>query len=220
MRLARILGVFALSLLAGVDPRAQGAARPYGAATPQEVVSTLQKATAARDYATAFSLVAPDARKALASEAVTGVLMVLAFSNPDDGMASGKPLPKAELDKKRQAYRAALDAAKAAFKPYGFDALIGKPVLAAETQKSIDGGLAKADTVVLLNSVMTTMDKVGPLLGMKREDKSSLPFDLGTVSGYKVAGDKATATSGKETVDFIRLDGRWYLNPPAPKPGK
>ena len=92
--------------------------------------------------------------------------------------------------------------------------------MSPETKNSMDASIAKADTVALLTSVMNAMDKIGPLLGMKREEKSSLPFDLGAVSGYKIAGDKATATSAKETVNFIRVDGRWYLNPPAAKPGK
>ena len=220
MRVGRVLSVSALLTLTAAHPQAQGGARVYGAATPQDVVSTLQKATASRDYGTAFSLVAPAARKEFASEAIAGVLMVLAFSNPDSGMPGGKPLPKAELDKKRKDYRAAVDLATSTFKPYGLDAVVGKSALSPEEEKRMDASIAKADTVALLTSVMNAMDKIGPLLGMKREQKSSLPFDLGAVSGYKIAGDKATATSAKETVNFVRIDGRWYLNPPASKPAK
>ena len=220
MRVGRACGVFVLFTVAAGHVEAQGGARVYGAATPQEVVSMLQKATASRDYGTAFSLIAPDGRKEMGGEAISGVLMVLAFSDPDDTMPGSKPLPKAELDKKRKNYRAAVDLAKSTLKPYGLDTVVGKPALAPETQKSIDGGIVKADTVVLLASVMGMMDKIGPLLEMKRQEKSSLPFDLGALSGYKVAGDKATAMSAKETVNFVRIDGRWYLSPPAAKPAK
>ena len=39
------------------------------------------------------------------------------------------------------------------------------------------------------------------------------------MTGYKIDGDKATAQNGAETIDFIRIDGRWYIEPPARRPG-
>jgi len=38
---------------------------------------------------------------------------------------------------------------------------------------------------------------------------------VGNVTGYKIDGDKATAQNGAETMDFIRINGRWYIEPPA-----
>src|SRR5262245_16885842 len=73
-------------------------AKVYGGATPQEVVAGLQKAAKANDFLGAVSYISPDGRKELASEGVTGVIMVLAFMDPDDPMPGGKTLSEAELD--------------------------------------------------------------------------------------------------------------------------
>jgi hypothetical protein len=153
----------------------------------------------------------------LAKEGVEGLLMVLAFSDPDDAMPGSKPLPKAELEKKREAYRSVVDLTKKTLEPYGMAGLIGKPAMASETQKALAAALAAADTVAVNRDLLSAMERIGPMLGMEKSEKSPVPFDLGTVTGYEIKGDKATAKSGKETIDFERIDGRWYLTPPQPK---
>ncbi len=45
------------------------------------------------------------------------------------------------------------------------------------------------------------------------------PVDIGNVTGYKINGDKATAQNGAETMDFVRIGGRWYIEPPASAAG-
>jgi hypothetical protein len=57
--------------------------------------------------------------------------------------------------------------------------------------------------------------KMGPMLGMKESPNPQPLGNIGTVSGYKIAGDKATAQNGAETMDFVRIAGRWYIEPPA-----
>jgi hypothetical protein len=216
----RLRSPFALAipvLLAMASLDAQTTSKVYGGATPQEVVAGLQKAAKAGDLNTAFTFISPAGRTELAGDAVAGVLMVLAFSDPSDPMPGGKPLPKAELDAKMKQYRSAVDMVKETLKPYGLDVVVGKPALSPETKKVMDASLAKADTVALMTSLMATMDKIGPMLGMKKGEKPGLPFDVGTVSDYKITGDKATAKSTSETLDFVKIDGRWYINPPKPK---
>jgi len=207
-------------LLAIPSLHAQTTPKVYGGATPQEVVAGLQKAAKAGDLNTAFTFISPAGRTELAGEAVSGVLMMLAFSDPSDPMPGSKPLPKAELDAKVKQYRSAVDMVKQTLKPYGLDTIVGKPALSPETQKVMDASLAKADTVALMTSLMGTMEKIGPMLGMKKGDKPGLPFDVGAVTDYKISGDKATAKATNETLDFVKIDGRWYINPPRPKGGK
>ena len=208
-------------ILTTVSLAAQTTARVYGGATPQEVVAGLQKAIKSGDVSSAFAYISPAGRTELAGEAVVGVVMVLQFTDPSDPMPGSKPLPKAELDAKIKQYRAAVDLAKATLKPYGLDAIVGKPPLSPETKKVMDASLPKADTVALLSNLMATMEKIGPMVGMKKQaERPPLPFDVGSVSDYKISGDKATAKTPKEALEFVRIDGRWYLNPPAPKGGK
>ena len=162
-------------VIAGAVPLAQGA-KPSGAASPQEAVATLQKATGANDVLPALSVISPGGLKEIANEGVTGVLMVLAFSDPDDAMPGSTKPSKAELDAKRKQYKQAVDLATKTLKPYGLDALIGKPVLAADTQKSLDAALDKADNAALITSLYGAMMKMGPLLGMKEKPKPD-PLD-------------------------------------------
>ena len=62
-----------------------------------------------------------------------------------------------------------------------------------------------------------TGDKVSkgsPILVLdesKREEKK--PFALGEVTDYEIQGDRATAKAGDETVEFVKVDGRWYFAP-------
>ena len=81
----------------------------------------------------------------------------------------------------------------------------------------MDAALDKADNVALITSLYGAMVKMGPLLGMKETPKPDALVKVGTVTGYKINGDKATAQNGAETMDFVRIDGRWYIEPPASK---
>ena len=141
--------------------------------------------------------------------------MVLAFSDPDDAMPGSAKPATAELDSQRKKYKAALDVATATLKPYALATLIGKPVLAPEVQKSIEAALDKADNTTLIASLFGAMVKMGPMLGMKEAPKPDALVKVGNVTGYKIDGDKATAQNGAETMDFIRINGRWYIEPPA-----
>ena len=203
--------VFALTTELG----AQGA-KPSGGASPQEVVAILQQASNGNNMLAVLPVISPNGLKVIANEGVTGLLMVLAFSDPDDGLS--KP-SKSELESKRKQYRAAVDLSTQTLKPYGLDALIGKPVLAAETQNALDAALDRADKVVLITSLYGSLMKIGPLLGIKKDPKPEPLVKIGAVSDYKLNGDKATAQNNAETIEFSRINGRWYVEPPASKGG-
>ena len=215
LRSLPVVSSLLLLLIAAAVPLAQ-VAKPYGAASPQEAVAAITKATAANDMLLALPVISPSGLKQIASDGVSGVLMVLAFSDPDDPMPGNKP-SKTELDAQRKKYKQALSLAVAMLKPYGLEGVIGKPALADATQKTIEAALDKADNVALITSLYGALTKMGPLLGMKQSPKPEPLVDLGTVTGYKVNGDSATAQNGAETLQFVRIDGRWYLEPPPSK---
>ena len=212
--IAVALAVLVTSASAAV---AQGA-KPTGAATPQEAVAVLQKAAASGEMLQTLNVISPNGLKQIASEGVTGIVMVLAFSDPDDPMPGGPKPTKTELDAKRKQYKTAVDLATQVLKPYGLDTIIGKPALAPDTQKVMDSAIAKADNFALINSLYASMVKIGPLLGMKESPKPTPPVKIGTVSNYKINGDKATAQNDANPIDFVRINGRWYIEPPA-EPG-
>lgn len=198
---------------AGVGVVAQPAGPP-GAATPQEAVAIVKKAGAAGDVRSMLGVVSPRGLKAIAGEGVTGVLMVLAFSDPDDPMPGAEP-PKAELDARRKQYQQAVSVVTATLKPYGLESVIGKPGLADETQKTIAAAVEKADALTLVTQLFGAMVKIGPLLGIKDAPRPDAVLKLGTVTGYKVSGDRATAQNDAQTLDFVRSNGRWYIEPPS-----
>jgi hypothetical protein len=218
MRSRSSLGVaIPLFLLTMAVPQAQ-VAKPAGAATPQEAVAVLQKTTAAGQVLQSLSVISPNGLKQIANEGVSGVLMVLAFSDPDDPMPGGPKLSKTELDAKKKQYRAAVDMATQTLKPYGLDTVIGKPALAPETQKTIDAALAKTDNMALVNALYASLLKLAPMLGINEKPQPRPLVKVGTVTGYKINGDKATAQNDANTMDFVRINGRWFIEPPA-EPG-
>lgn len=192
---------------------AQKGSPSYGGDSPQAVVAAMQKAVKSDDLAAAIPFIAPAGRREVASEAISSMLLVLASKNPDDPLASGTPLPKTELAAKRKSYKATVDVFRKTLKPHGLDRAVGRPVMAPDTQAIVDTALAKADTVVLVRSLMALMDRVGPGLGMSRGDRPRVTFALGTVGSYKIEGERATARAGRETIEFQRLDARWYVRP-------
>jgi hypothetical protein len=204
----------ALIAVSGAGPQAQ-AGKPAGAATPQEAVATLQKASAAGDLLQALPVISPSGLRQLADEGVTGLLMVIAFSDPDDPMPGGAKPSKAELDAKRTKYKQAVDLATQVLKPYGLDTLFGKPVLSDDTQKVLNAALDKADNAALVSSLYASLAKMAPLLGMKQTPKPEPFMKAGTVSDYKINGDKATAQNLAETMNFVKIGGRWYVEPPS-----
>src|SRR5688572_22002525 len=165
-----VLTVLLGLLCIAAGPLAQGS-KAAGAATPQEAVAVIKKASDANDMMLALPVISPRGLKVIANEGVTGVLMVLAFSDPDDAMPGSAKPAKAELDAQRKSYLQAKNLATQVLKPHGLDTMIGKPVLAPEVQKSIDAALDKTDNATLITTLFAAMVKMGPLLGMKEAPK-------------------------------------------------
>ncbi len=119
--------------------------------------------------------------------------------------------------RRRRSTQQAVDIVKTTLKPYGLDTLVGKPALSDEVQKSLDAAIAKADNVALISAIFNSIAKLGPLLGMNRAPKSLI--DLGEVTDYRLNGETATAQNRAETLRFVRVNGRWFIEPPGKGPG-
>lgn len=201
------------ALLVATTASAQPA-KPYGAATPQDAVAQFKKAVDAKNFVATVPLIAPANLKDMANEGVSGLMMVLAFSDPDDPMPGGPKPTKAELDAQRKNYKEAMDMSKGILKPYGLDTLIGKPVMSKPTQDTLNAALDKADNVALITTLYGALDKIAPKLGMKEKPDVKPVMNVGTVTGYSISGDKATAKNGPVNMNFVKIDNRWYIVPP------
>ncbi len=188
---------------------------PYGAESPQAVVATLERANATGDVPGAIAVISPGSRRELAQDLVSGVLMILRFANPDDRPPGTPPLPADELEKKRTAYGEGVTLARLALASDGLDELIGRAPLSDDVARRIDRALESVDTVRLVSETLAVLEQLGRVLGLEDRASPAFAIDLGPVSDYEIAGDRATARAAGEMLVFERVDGRWYLAPPA-----
>jgi hypothetical protein len=186
----------------------------YGAESPQALVAAMEKALAADDFGSVMPLISPAGRKELAEDAVTALIVTLNFTDPDKPSTGSVPLSAAERDAKRASHRAAVDVARETLRPHGLDGLLSQAPLSPLSKDVFALALDRTDTVVLMQSLYSALDRISKLLGMERSDEKKLPLTFGNVTDYQVSGDTATAKTAGDTLEFERIDGRWYLKPP------
>ena len=186
----------------------------YGAESPQALVATMEKALAADDFAAVMPLISSAGRKEMAEDAITALIVTLSFTDPDNPSAGNTPLSAAERDAKRQNHRAAVEVARETLRPHGLDGLIGQSPISPLSKDVFALALNRTDTVVLMRSLFASLDRIATLLGLERGDEKKLPLTFGKISDFAVTGDTATAKIEGGTVEFERVDGRWYLKPP------
>jgi hypothetical protein len=222
----------ALSAALLLGPAAALAGEPPGADSPQALVARLEAAAAKQDLAGMVACMTPDARREMALMMVAGVGMMVAFmgmgsemgADMAEGMAegmSGEELPaeeKAKLDAGRQEA-----AAKTAELTQRYEAVLDRHGVTAmmddETPMPSDPAartaelrrlFAKTDEIALLTDLMAIME------GMGEGSAPPAPVALGgEVTDYRIDGDRATAQSANGEIQFVRIDGRWYAEPPA-----
>jgi hypothetical protein len=203
----------ALCLLAA-QPSSLQPTPVYGAESPQALIAQMEKAMAVDDFGAVMPLISPAGRKEMAEDAITALIVALSFLDPDNPAPGSDPVPEAERDTKRKNHRAAVEVARETLKPYGLAGLIGQSPISPLTKDVFELALTRADTVVLMRSLFAALDRIGTLLGMERSDEKKLPMTLGNVTDFQVTGDTATAKGDGQTIEFERLQGRWYLKPP------
>ena len=222
-----------LALLLLVPPSVFAAAGPSGAESPQALVERMEKAAEAGDLAEMMACVAPDARREMALAMVAGVGMIVAFMGMGGAMAEGMgeavaegmtgeemtAEQKAEMEKGKaemEAKTAELQARyQAILERHKMTAMMDDDTPVPEDPAARSAALAElfkeTDDVALVVDLMNLMGELGESQGMGKPDAPvSLPDE---VTGYEIDGDRATATAGDETIEFIKVDGRWYFQP-------
>ena len=197
------------SLASGASIRGQ-ITKPYGAETPQAAVAGIERAARVGDTAAVASFVWPEGRVELASPVVSGILMVLGVLDPESFPAD--TFSAKELAEKKKTYGQKKKRVLDVFRKHGLEKIVETPAPGEETQQRLVEGVKAADAVALLRDATPLMDELSDSKNAPAQMPS--PFQ-GKVTGYKVSGDRATARAGKETIELVKLEGRWFLKTPS-----
>lgn len=179
----------------------------YGGATPQEVAEAV--IGTGGEFSAVLPYVPPADRRVLAEQMVGGMLMLIRVYGSDPEM--DKVFSPAERKTRRATHAKLLDAVKPAFSIAGVTGLVGKAPLAPETKQAMGAALARADTVVLLRALLAADKATSAILETPHEEPPPAPLPP-ALTGFRITGDTASARSGKDTVKFVRVGGRWYLD--------
>jgi hypothetical protein len=223
----RLVAVYiAVPLASGLATSWGQAATVLGAKTPQAVVARMSKGADAGDVAEIVACMDPDSRADATMAMVMGATMMVAFMDMGAGMAGGmadgmgdsgamKPEDKAKLEKEKAAAAAKAKKAKASLsallKKYGLP-----DFLDPSTPKPKSGSgramLSKVDQPALVADLNRLMDEIGDK-DSKNQSHDAVPAP-DDVTDYAIAGDHATAKAGSKTLEFVKVDGRWFIKTP------
>ncbi len=212
-------------------PSAARAAAPPGAATPQELVKRMTAAAEKGDIAEIANCLAPQDRAELTMGMVAGVGMMVAFmgmggdmaAGMAEGMAEGMTGEEMTAEQKAEVEKGKKEAAaKAEEMQKKYETILARHKLdeimeaapPSETPEDMAAMAAKLEGVdqgALLAELMGMLES----LGEEKKEAVRGPVDTPkNVRDYKIEGDRATAQSDDETLEFVRVNGRWYFKPP------
>ena len=213
-----------------VLPAAATAAAPPGATTPQELVKRMTAAAEKGDIAEIANCLAPEDRAELTMGMVAGIGMMVAFMGMGGDMAAGMAEgmtegmtgeemtaeQKAEIEKGKKEAAAKAEEMQKKYEGiltrHKLDAIMeGGSVEGPDAMEVMATKLEGVDQGALLAELMAMLE------GLGEEKKEAAPSALDipkNVRDYKIEGDRATAQSDDETLEFVRVKDRWYFKPP------
>lgn len=203
-----------------------------GGETPQAVFARMSAAAEKGDLGELVACVDPDSRAEITMAMVVGATMMVAFMDMGSGLAGDmaegvseaagsdmKPEEKVKLEQQKAEAAAKVTELKTAlsgvFKKYGLPDLMD-PDTPAPKEGSAKEMLAKVDQPALAADLSRLLDKMGDK-SEKKQEGSPLQVPK-TATDYAISGDHATAKAGGETLEFVKVDGRWFVKPPEEKP--
>jgi hypothetical protein len=204
------------------------AAEPPGAASPQELVARMIAAAESGDFAEMAACMAPEPRREMAVMMVGMAGMMVAFMDMGAGIAddmaeafsdeemTAEQQAEAEAAQREAAEMTAAVQARyeAILRQHGLEEMLaeeeaGGPEGETDMQEMLEG----VDEIALLRDLMGFLEEIGDEEeGSPAEDG---PFEIpGEVGEIAIEGDRATANAGDDVLEFVRIDGRWYFEPP------
>lgn len=216
------------------------AKQPYGGATPQELVERMQAAAEAGDFGEIMACMAPDDRKAMGGIMVSMGVMMVGFSqmavDMGGAMADGlgeafageeemDPEEKARMEAEMAEAQAEADAMMARLRevlePHGLAGMLDEDFEPGSAEdQALDEALENADMIALTEDMMALLAEMddgedgedGGMMGDPSEEAAP-EWATQEVTDFRIDGDTATAQAGDETLEMIRVDGRWYFAP-------
>lgn len=231
--LRRLATLLLLTIAVVPLPLLAASAKQPGADSPQALVARLRAAAEKNDFPELVDCIAPKERREMAAGLVLGTTMMVAFMDMGSEMATGMGQAMAEgmsgseltADQKAQAEKAKAEAKAKSAELHGrYDAIMQRYGLKDRMEQLQANGrddrtppdeaigklLAGVDERALIVDLMGFMNALGESQGQGDKKPFSLPSE---VTDYKIDGDRATAKAGSETVQFVKVDGRWYFAP-------
>jgi len=213
------------------EPAAQAAApakREMGAETPEALVERMKKAAADQNIAEMAACMSPKSRTEMAMGMYLGATMMVAFSEMGlemgGAMAGGMDEMMSEEDKKKAQENLEKGKADVAKLKERYNEMVGKyglPKLPAEGEPEAD--MPKEEAEKLFASIdqgAFVEDVMKFLESMPSEDKPSadeaapVKIPEGPLENLQVSGDTASGSVGGEELQFVKIDGRWYVEMP------
>lgn len=221
----------ALALCAGLclavltpPPLVGQGSKPPGADTPEALLARLEAGFEAEDFGEIAACLAPEERAEMALGLLLAGGMMAAFAQMGGEMAGDMAEAlgdedEAVIEAKKQ--EAAAEAKKIADRfekilaDHKLDEVMESDAMSGggpggddEEQVSPAELLKDVDQVALVRDIMSLLSEMG------EGDVSEQAQDqLGGIVLESVEGDHATARRGDETVDLVKIDGRWFLKP-------
>jgi hypothetical protein len=182
------------------------------------------------DFAEIAACMTPDARTEMAVMMVAMGGMMIAFMDMGSGMAGAMAEGMAEAftdeeltaDQKAEIEAGQLEAAEEAaaaqaryeeiLSRHGLEEMLSEENPTAEPgAQDLDRLLEGVDEIALLTDMMALLSEFGD----EASTDESAPFDTSDEIGeIEIDGDRATAAAGDEVLQFVRIEGRWYFEPP------
>jgi hypothetical protein len=199
-----------------------------GGETPQAVVDRMKKAAEAKNFAEVAACLSPKARQEMSAAMYLGATMMVAFSQMGsqmggammEGMAAmgaetseaDKQKAKEQMEKTQKELGGLTDKYNAVMQKHGLPQLPkeGEAQPPEMSKEEMDKIFAKIDHPAFIAEVMAFLESMP---GEKKLDEGG-PFELkdGTLADLKIDGDKATGTVGGEAMNFVQVDGRWFID--------
>lgn len=213
---------------------ALAATQPYGGESPEAVVERMRAAAESEDLGEMAACLSPNDRATLSLTMVMMTGMVVAFASMGAAMGEGMAEGMAEAfedeetsDEERAGTQdqAQANKAKALAEIEAmtgkFEAIVEKHGLEDVMGDDVDVEdadpaevLAGVDQVALLQDLMGFLEDLPGEEDEESDGGGDAPIDVpeGELTGLVIEGDAAHGTIGDEEVEFVKVDGRWYLS--------
>jgi hypothetical protein len=195
-------------------------AADLGGDSPAALVERLRAAAKNEDFGELAACLAPAARKEMAIGIWIGSTMMIGMSaamgdmavDMGEGMAEAMGAEseeakaqaakaKEEMAKKFEGWKSQYDAAA---KKHGL------PLLGAE-EAAMSGDPEALFATVDLVALTRDFGALLKLVGEDGEGKKDVEVPQGQLENLKVEGDKATGQLDGEAIEFVKVDGRWFI---------